>query len=551
MINFLNKNKYFLLTILLSVIVVIATFEQNIGLIIDCGREAYYPQEILNGKVLYKDIFNIYSPFAYLFNAFLFKIFGINLKVLCVAGSFCAIGIVLAIFLLTKKILDDSIAFSISVFTIAIGLVPTYLFNYIFPYAFAVTYGLLAFLISLIFLVNYVNSKNNIHLYISLFFAGLSIDCKYEFIPYLLVYLPVLYTLKPKFNTIFIGFLFLCMMPEMSFAYLFAKGLTFSDLQNTLNIIINMSHTQTLKYFYMNFGVFPNKETPIALITTFSALIIPFFIYLTPILFKDKIKNPVIAVILSYLSICLMILFKNVTARDIYMALPLVLLVVSLVNYKKIVNNLNVFVVVVSIFLASLKVFWGIFLNFYGNYYLPIILIALAFLFKDKFTKKEWNSIASYVLILTTLTGLVNFRMLFTKPVVVETQKGKMHVGKIYKTTNNLLEYIEKNTKKTDKIIILPEGMMINFLSDRKTDDFYNSFIPLYEETFGYTTFRKYFEKNMPEYVIFNNWVTSDYYFSMNCEDYNIDFCSFIEKNYEQKIKISDGFTYTVYKRKK
>ncbi len=550
MINFLNKNKYFLLIILLSVIVVIATFEQNVGLIIDCGREAYYPQEILNGKVLYKDLFNIYSPFAYLFNAFLFKIFGINLKVLCIAGSLCAIGIVSTIFLLTKKILNEQIAFSISILTIAIGLVPTYLFNYIFPYAFAITYGLFAFLISLLFLVNYINSKNNIFLFISLFFAGLSVDCKYEFIPYLLVYLPVLYVLKPKFNTIFIGFLFLCMMPEMSFAYLFAKGLTFSDLHNTLNIIINMSHTQTLKFFYMNFGVFPNKETPIALITTFSALAVPFFVYLIPILFKEKIKNPVITIILSYLGICLMILFKNVTARDIYMALPLILLIASLINYKKIIKNLNVFVVIISIFLVSLKVFWGIFINFYGNYYLPIILIALAFLFKDKFTKKEWDSIASYVLILAVLTGLINFKMLFTKPIVVETPKGKIHVGKNYHTTTQLVEFIQNNTKKTDKIIILPEGMMINFLTDRKTDDFYNSFIPLYEETFGYTAFSKHFEKNMPEYIIFNSWDTSDYYFSMVCDDYNFDFCSFIEKNYKRKFKLSGGFTYTVYERK-
>ena len=36
----------------------------------DIGRELYIPQQILNGEVLYKDIFNVYPPLSYLLNAF-------------------------------------------------------------------------------------------------------------------------------------------------------------------------------------------------------------------------------------------------------------------------------------------------------------------------------------------------------------------------------------------------------------------------------------------------------------------------------------------------
>lgn len=547
MIKFFKKHNYFLLTIFLSVLFVIITFEHNIGLIVDCGREVYYPQEILNGKVLYKDLFNIYAPFSYLFNAFLFKIFGINLKVLCIAGSFCAVGIISTIFLLTKKILNEQIAFSISILAISIGLIPLYLFNYIFPYAFAMTYGLFGFLVSLLFLINYINSKKNEFLFISLFFAGLSIACKYEFLPYLLVYLPVFFTLKPKFNTIFIGFLFLCLIPEMSFAYLFARGLTFSDLHNTLNIIINMSQTQTLKYFYMHFGVFPHKQTIVALFFTFLTLFIPFYIYLIPILFKEKIKNPVLGLIFTYFAFCLTILFKTGSFMDIFMSLPIVLLLVVIFNYKKFINNINLFVIISSIFLISLKTFWGIFLNSYGNYFLPLFIIALAFMFKDKFTEKNWNYIAFYILVIGILIGFNNLKLMFTKPITLETQKGKIYVEKKYETTQKLFDFIKNKTNKSDKILILPEGMMINFLTDRKTDDFYNSFIPLYEETFGIEAFRKHYEKNMPKYIILNSWDSSDYYFSMICEDYGINFCNFIKENYNEKIKLSGGFEYIIY----
>ena len=550
MINFLRKYRYFIFLLSLVFIAIILVFQRNIGLIIDCGREAYYPQEILNGKVLYKDLFNIYAPFSYLFNAFLYKIFGVNLNVLCVSGSFCALGIVAGIYLLIKLFFNEKTAFYVNLLTISIGIIPVYVFNYIFPYSFGITYGLFGFLFSLLFLIYYVNTHNNKFLYVSLFFAGLSVCCKYEFLPYLLIYLPVFFRLKPKFSTLFKGLLCFGLIPEISFAFLYAQGLRLNDLVNSLKIVITMSHTETLKYFYVHSGVFPHKQSVLALILTSLALFIPFLVYIIPILFKDKIKNPILGMIFTYLGICLAILFKNGTAFDIFMSLPILLFLAALFNYKKLINNLNIFIVVVSIFLISLKVFWGLILNSYGIYYLPLIVFAIALIFKDKFTEKEWDYIGFYVVILSILIGFNNLKLLNNKNIFVETKKGKIFVEKKYEKTVDLLEYIEKNTNKSDKIVIYPEGMMINFLSDRKTDDFYNSFLPLYEETFGVGSFAQHFAKSMPEYIIFNSWNSSDYYFSIICKDYGFDFCEFVENNYEEKIKLSGDFSYIIYKKK-
>lgn len=550
MINFLKKNIYFFGILLFAVLAVVITFQHNIGLIIDCGREAYYPQEILNGKVLYKDLFTIYAPFAYLFNAFLYKIFGINLNVLCAAGSVCAISIIAGIFLITEKLLNSKIAFCISIFAIVIGIFPVHVFNYVFPYAFSMTYGLAAFVFSLLFLICYINKKSNIYVYLSLFLAGLSVCCKYEFLPYLFVYVPVFLRLKPNFNVIFKGLLSFGLIPEMCFAFLFAKGLTLHALINSINIILNMSNTQTLKYFYMHSGVFPHKFTVILVISTFLALFVPFFVYITPILFKNKIKNRIVPVICTYTAFCLMILFKNGLAYDIFFSMTIVLFFAAFANYKKLLENLSLFVVVISVLLISIKVFWGILLNSYGIYYLPFIIIAIAFIFKDRFTEEEWNHIAFYVLVLAFLIGFNNLSLISAKKTVISTLKGKIFVEKKYETTNQLLDFIQKNTAKNDKIVIFPEGMMINFLSERKTDDFYNSFLPLYEETFGVGNFREHFEKNMPEYIIFNSWNSSDYYFSIICEDYGFDFCEFVKKNYNEKIKLSGDFSYIIFKKK-
>ncbi len=550
MINIIKKHKYLIGLICLAIWAICITYIHNIGLIIDCGREAYYPQEILNGKVLYKELFNIYSPFAYLFNALLYKIFGINIKVLSISGAFCALGIISGIFLLAKTFLKDKFAFSIGIFAIVIGIIPVHVFNYVFPYAFSMTYGLCAFIFSLLFLIYYINSKSNLFLYISLFLAGLSICCKYEFIPYLLVFIFVFFKFKINFNTLFKGFLSFGLVPEICFAFLFANGMRIRDLTDTIGIIVTMSHTQTLKYFYIHSGVFPHKESILALLVTFLALFIPFFVYLIPILYKNKIKNPVIGLIFSYGAFCIMLLFHNGSAFDIFMPVAVVLLFVSIFNYKKLLNNFSLFVLVISIFLVSLKVFWGVILNSYGIYYLPLIILSIAVLFKDKFTEKEWDYISFYLLVLSILICFTFLKYIPKKNILIETPKGKFYVEKKYEKTNELIDFIEKNTKKTDKIIIYPEGMMINFLSDRQTDDFYNSFLPLYEETFGVKTYVEYFKKNMPEYIILNSWNSSDYYFSIICEDYGFDFCEFVKNNYFEKNKISGDFSYIIYKKK-
>lgn len=117
--------------------------------------------------------------------------------------------------------------------------------------------------------------------------------------------------------------------------------------------------------------------------------------------------------------------------------------------------------------------------------------------------------------------------------------------------TNNLIYFIKVNTKKTDKIVIFPEGLMINFLTDRPSDGYYNSLIPIYIDAFGEEKLIKYFESNMPEYIVFNNVdMHKDYYVKNICNDYAFGFCGFVAKNYIYRKEIDFGFRYLIYERK-
>ena len=54
--------------------------------LIDVGREAYLPWQMLKGQLLYKDIFNVYGPLGYQINAIAYAIFGVKLSTLYLMG---------------------------------------------------------------------------------------------------------------------------------------------------------------------------------------------------------------------------------------------------------------------------------------------------------------------------------------------------------------------------------------------------------------------------------------------------------------------------------
>ena len=112
---------------------------------------------------------------------------------------------------------------------------------------------------------------------------------------------------------------------------------------------------------------------------------------------------------------------------------------------------------------------------------------------------------------------------------------------------DKIVDYVKENTKPTDKVVVFPEGMMINFLANRQSDGFYNSMLPLYVETFGEDKIVEHFSQNPPKYIILNTLNMRDYYFEYICKDYALDFCWFVQENYELVNIIDDGYRYNIF----
>lgn len=538
--------KYISILWLVLILAIIPTYAHHGHLIIDCGREAYYPTQILAGDVLYKDILNIYGPFSYMFNALLFKIFGINLNVLYLAGCVCAFLITTLIYLISSKFLSKFVSYSIAILTIAAGVFNLHLFNFIFPYSYAILYGLTFFLLSVYFLLNYQEcTDNKLNLYLSCLFAGCCIANKYEFLPCLLIIFYTLFKLKTLKNIeYFYSLIFILFIPVICFGLLFLQGLHLNDIYSSILVVNKMIHTNTLRFFYKSQGIYLTPK--LIKLELYNLLItsIGFILFL----FGFKLKNRLFSFLTIFLSMTFIAVKFNFLS---FSFLPTLVLVLSIFNYKNLIVNYKLQILVFSGILFSLKVFNGFFTTNYGIYFISYLLIVCFVLIFDLFKEKmNIKAVGSYVIFLAVLFAY-NGLHIHTNDVLIESSRGKhFYIKKYVVSSKDLINYLVKNTKKSDTVVILPEGALINFLAERKSDNYYTSLIPLYVETFGEDNIIAHFKTTKPEYIIFNNWDSYDYGKRFICVDYAQKFCSYVEQNYTEEKILGDEFRYLIFKKK-
>lgn len=147
---------------------------------VDCGREIYVPASILQGKMLYRDIWYMYGPLAPYFQALLFLIFGIHLNVLYLFGLALTIGSALLIFEISRQFdLGLPACIVSSIFFLSEAFYP-FIFNFVFPYSYAASLGSFLGLTCLYFMIRHASGMRRMHLGLAALFAALALLTKQE-----------------------------------------------------------------------------------------------------------------------------------------------------------------------------------------------------------------------------------------------------------------------------------------------------------------------------------------------------------------------------------
>lgn len=548
--DFLRKNIYLIILLFLCAISLYFSVGHYANIMLDVGREVYYPQQILQGKVLYRDLFVIYGPFAYLFNALLYKLFGIKLSVMYISGIVSSMLLTIGCYLLSRKFLNGFLSFSITALTIATGVCASILQNFTFPYCWAILYGTVAFIYSVLLLTNYERDKKTINLYISTFLAGISITCKYEFAIYIFIlFCYLIYICSKDLKKGLKAFAALLSVQIISFGILFTQGLKLSDLLIAFENIRTIAQTNTLKYFYQTVGAYFHPKLLPIIFYTFLKAFVSLGTLFCGVLLKNK--NKYASAIVTISGLLISIWFLTDTKISTFTFLPILLIVTSIICYKKLQNNIPLLILVMAGISISIKSVFGMLLLSYASYYFFIVLIAF-FSLLFKCIGKNFQTITGiYILMLASCILFIDSFSSKDLNSKISTEKGSISTFKdISTSTNELINFIKNNTEKNDKIVILPEGLIINFLTERQSDNYFNSMLPLYIESFGEKNIINHFEGNKPEYFVLSNEKMDNYGFKYICYDYALGLCSFIKENYDHIKTIDNGYRYLIFRKK-
>lgn len=143
----------------------------------DTFREILLPEAMLNGKIFYKDILNLYPPLGYQLNAALIYIFGNSLNTLYWAGIINSVLILSVVYFLAGKFSSRFYAFliTLSVMEIFTFRAPTTSPSWFFPYSYSLVYAFSACILGFLFYILYKKGESEekdrkTFLFYSLFF---------------------------------------------------------------------------------------------------------------------------------------------------------------------------------------------------------------------------------------------------------------------------------------------------------------------------------------------------------------------------------------------
>jgi hypothetical protein len=183
------------------------TWQRLADVLVDFGVQLYVPWQLSEGKVLYRDIAHYTGPLSVYYNALAFRIFGVNLRVLELANLPVLIGIVIAIHCLANRMAGRFCAAACSVSFLAlfafahVSVAGNY--NFVTPYEYEYTHATLLCLCCVIFLHRIIVRRRMVDSAIAGFLAGMVFLTRSEFF-------------VAAMGAVIVGFAFLAMIDRRS-----------------------------------------------------------------------------------------------------------------------------------------------------------------------------------------------------------------------------------------------------------------------------------------------------------------------------------------------
>jgi hypothetical protein len=534
-------------------------------LITDVSREMWVPLQIMQGKVLYRDIYYFYGILPAYLIAFLYEMFGVTIDVLTCFGMAVALLMSYCLYKLSRCFMNDILSFAVVMnfcFVCAFG-VDGYenITNYIFPYSFASTFCMLFIAASLYYFIKYIETENIFYLVAWSLLLTVSFLARPETtLPIWFVFL--LSGLLVKNSRYIIKYLVLLTPVVLSVLLYWAilyKMDAFDDFVATLSVFLSSALTGHDSFSRFAAGFNDVKENVVLMMKSFLYfMIIAAGVctssHLAGTAFYGKSRKNVcllLSVTIFVLTISFTCIFFGTPDLQ-YRCIPIILLVSllsaswSMIQRKDYRGNLKF----VTLHLVALALILKILLKTtmfpYGFYLLPIGMISY-YLFANyvvkamnlKIFKADTNSFHSVIIVVTfTCLYLVSWHasnnIYKMKNLAVDTGKGVMYCfnderSKVYW---DAVAYLKEVTNREDQLVVMPAGTSLNFFTERANPMKYHLFFKGDINKLGEEPIIDQLKLNKIKYIAILNLPDIDG-FSIGV-NYGMKIESYIQANYKQ-----------------
>ncbi|MDP8233427.1 MAG: glycosyltransferase family 39 protein [Candidatus Saelkia tenebricola] len=542
------------------------------NLIVDTSRELWMPLQILEGRVIYKDLFHEYGFLPPYVLALVYKIFGVSIYSLVGAGVGITALMTILLYKISRFFLNEAGSFLVIItfmFVFAFGYYSGGIFNFILPYSFAATFFILFITAALYYFLKFIYYENGKNLLGWGGFLVCAFLCRGD------MSLPVwagfvlageffilktnrkkfwqfnLYLIAPFFISILCYVLFIIKMQAFvgfkeSVLDLVKFGITKNDVINISWIGLDnvaLNSYLIIKSFILHIIV-------ILLLGIGAVSISSFFLN------KKEESNFVLSLGGVIIIIFSFILAWNLLGKNFlqYRSLVLLLLIGMCLFFWRMIHggNFKKNIACFSLFLISFLTIARIILKTtpygYGFYMMSLSIICYYIFFfqivkevVEKIRINNFSMLFFQSLLFCLFLFLVNpywsisSYLYALKNVKVDTEMGSIFCFPEPKTLRywEAVEYLIEHSSVEDTVVVVPEGVGINFYSGRKNPLRYYTFVPPCCERTGEEKMIDEIKSHDIDYFVIIHRPTSEYGYAFFGIDYGRKISAWINQNYE------------------
>lgn len=538
---------------------------------IDSFRDLWVSSNLAHGKVLYRDVRFLMGIFPPYLLALFFKIFGIHIH--CLIYLDIVLSIVAGIFIYKIALLFLSEIFStivvLTFFAVCVfGNYTEYsIFNWIFPYNLSSLCFSLCMLCGLYLLLKYFksNAKSDLTLMMcSLFFAFLCrpLMTLVPWIGFLLCGIVNSLKYNKKFHLFYFVFPFIAQALVYGlFIILTGSWPGFKESILDLLLFIVKGRFQFNQYSSGFHAPMANLYLMMRIFLIQSVLFFGLFILSNIFqklsqIFSNFSSKIVFYCLLSVAGLAFSRLFMQfIIVTDFYRAIPLMLVIIIVKNVSCLLlkqKTSNRFLLLFALSILSLILLQRIILNInlcgYAFFLIPPGLIGYYIFWINTFPSFFGNffrinkalikyyRFSLFIFFIFSIYNLTSdyFWYYNEKTFKIIFPRGDMICYPEIKTSRiaEAIEYFYSKTPKQSKVVVLPEGIGINFLSERENPLRYESFLPYEIEMFGEENLINMIISHKIDYIVVLGRETSLYGPRFFGKDYGIKLFKWIENNF-------------------